>query len=135
MKKIIILFLTIGILTSCSSNDDDSPSQDVITSANITLKDSTGETVSGIVVYVYDEDTWQVIGDNPLFANFQAASGDDGIATFSNLTTNLTFNEISNFSQTFRFSAHYSLDGIDKIKIKAISFDLGDDKSDTIILD
>ena len=134
MKKILLLFLTIGILTSCSSDDDNS-SEDNVTSAKITLTNSNGDAQSGIVVYAYNESTWSVIGDDPLFADFEVATGNDGIATFSNLTTDTTFNELSNFTQTYRFSVHYSLNGTDEIKVKAISFDLGDDKTDTIILD
>ena len=135
MKKFLLLFLTIGILTSCSSDDDNSPSGDKITSAKITLKNSSGEVQSGIVVYAYDESTWSVIGDNPSFADFQAASGNDGIATFPNLTTDIAFNELSNFTHTYRFSVHYTMNGTNKNKVKAITFVLGDDKTDTIILD
>jgi hypothetical protein len=135
MKKILLLFLTIGILTSCSSDDDNGPAEDNVTTAKITLNNSSGEPQSGIVVYAYNESTWSVIGDDPLFADFEVASGNDGIATFANLTTDTTFNELSNFTQTYRFSAHYSLNGTDRIKVKAISFNLGDDKTETIILD
>jgi|TARA_B110000014_G_C19749899_1_gene390789 hypothetical protein len=134
MKNFLLLFLTIGILTSCSS-DDDNNTEDNVTSAKITLTNSNIDTQSGIVVYAYNESTWSVIGDDPFFADFEVATDNDGIATFSNLTTDTTFNELSNFTQTYRFSVHYSLNGTDKIKVKEISFDLGDDKIDTIILD
>jgi len=134
LKTILIAIVSLAILTSCSS-DDDSSSSDDITTAEITLNNSNGEPVSGITVYAYSEETWSVIGDDPLFADFQSTSESDGVASFSNLTSDLTFNEINNFTHTFRFSAHYTLNGTDKIKVKAITFDLGDDKSDTIILD
>lgn len=134
MKKYLMLFLAIGILTSCSS-EDDNPKQDDVTSVRITLQNLEGGTESGIVVYAYNESTWSTIGDNPLFANFQASSGNDGVATFSNLTTDLNFNELSNFTHTYRFSAHYTLNGNTKTKVKSITFDLGDHKTDTIILD
>ncbi len=133
IKHVLLLLVTIAIFSSCSSDDDNS--QDKVTSAKITIKNSSGDTVSGIVVYAYDEQTWSVIGDDPFFADFQAASGNDGVATFSNLTSDLAFNELNNFSHTFRFSAHYNLNGTDKTKVKAITFNLGDDKSDTIIID
>jgi hypothetical protein len=134
MKNIITIIFLIGTLISCSS-DDDGNEQDNVTSARITVQNSNGGTESGIVVYAYDESTWSVIGDDPMFADFQASSGNDGIATFTNLTTDLTFNELSNNTQTFRFSAHYTLNGNATTKVKAITFNLGDDKTDTIILD
>ena len=134
MKKILLLFLTIGVLTSCSSDDDNS-SEDNTTSAKITLQNSNGDPQSGIIVYAYNETTWQVIGDDPFFADFQVASGNNGNAKFSNLTTDATFSELNNFTQTYRFSVHYTLNGTDKTKVKAISFNLGDHKSETIILD
>lgn len=134
MKKFLLLFLTLGMLTACSS-DDDNASSDKVTSIDITLEDANGEKLEGVVVYAYNENTWETIGEDTLFANFQAASGEDGVATFSNLTTDTTFNEITNYSQTFRFSAYYTAGGTDKIKTKAISFELGEDKSETIILD
>lgn len=87
-----------------------------------------------MVIYAYNESTWQIMGDDPQFADFQSASGNNGISTFSNLTTNLTFNSLSNYLQTFRFSVRYELNGVKKVKVKAISFDLGDNKTDTIIL-
>ncbi|MCD8401302.1 hypothetical protein G1K66_12375 [Tenacibaculum finnmarkense] len=132
MKKFLLLILTIGTLISCSSNEDDNLQKK--TSAKITLQNSNGEIKSGITIYAYDESTWETIGDKSQFADFQVASGNDGVATFTNLTTDLTFNELSNFTQTYRFSVHYNLNGTDKTKVKAITFNLGDDKSDTIIL-
>ncbi|WP_028374703.1 hypothetical protein [Leeuwenhoekiella sp. MAR_2009_132] len=133
MKKLLLVLVTISLLSSCSS--DDNASENKITTAAITLTDSNGEAVSGIVIYAYNETTWSVIGDDPQFADFQAASDNDGIAVFSNLTTAINFGELNNYSQTFRFSAHYSLNGTNKIKVKAISFNLGDTKSDMIVLD
>jgi len=134
MKKNLLLIFVIALLTACSS-DDDSGSDDKITSAEITLINENNEPISGVMVYAYQESTWEVIGDDPNFANFEKVSNDEGIAIFSNLTTDLTFNEISNYQQTFRFSVHYTQNDIEKVKVKAISFDLGDDKSEQIILD
>lgn len=118
------------MLTSCLSNDYILNKK---TSAKITLQNSNGEIKPRITIYAYDERTWETIGDNPQFANFQVASGNDGIATFTNLTTDF-FNKLSNFTQTYRFSVHYNLNGTDVTKVKAITFNLGDDKSGTIIL-
>jgi hypothetical protein len=135
MKKIFLLLLTIGMITSCSSDDDNSNTEDKVTSVAITLKKTTGEAVAGMMVYAYSEPTWDVIGDDPLFADFAVASDNNGVATFTDLTTATTFTEITNFTHTYRFSVHYSMDGTDKTKVKAISFGLGDDKTDTQILD
>ena len=134
MKKNLLLIFVITLLIACSS-DDDSGSDDKITSAEITLINENNEPISGVMVYAFQESTWEVIGDDPNFANFEKVSNEEGIAVFSNLTTDLTFNEISNYQQTFRFSVHYTQNDIEKVKVKAISFDLGDDKSEQIILD
>lgn len=134
MKKMFTLFLLIGTLIACSS-DDDSGSDDTVTSLALTLEDPNGDPVSGIVVYAYDEDTWSVIGDDPQFADFQASSDANGIATFSNLTTDLNFTELNNFTQTFRFSAYYTINGNDTNKVTSISFNRGDDKTQTVTLD
>lgn len=128
------LFLLIGTLIACSS-DDDSGSNDTVTSIELTLEDTNGDPVSGIVVYAYDEDTWSVIGDDPQFADFQASSDSNGVATFSNLTTDLNFSELNNFTQTFRFSAYYTINGNETNKVTAISFNRGDDKTQTVTLD
>lgn len=134
MKKMFTLFLLIGTLIACSS-DDDSGSNDTVTSLELTLEDTNGDPVSGIVVYAYDQNTWSVIGDNPQFADFQASSDSNGVATFSNLTTDLNFTELNNFTQTFRFSAYYTINGNNTNKVTAISFNRGDDKTQTITLD
>ena len=134
MKKMFTLFLLIGTLIACSS-DDDSGSNDTVTSIELTLEDTNGDPVSGIVVYAYDEDTWSVIGDDPQFADFQASSDSNGVATFSNLTTDLNFSELNNFTQTFRFSAYYTINGNETNKVTAISFNRGDDKTQTVTLD
>lgn len=134
MKKMFTLFLLIGTLIACSS-DDDSGSNDTVTSLELTLEDTNGNPVSGIVVYAYDQNTWSVIGDNPQFADFQASSDSNGVATFSNLTTDLNFTELNNFTQTFRFSAYYTINGNNTNKVTAISFNRGDDKTQTITLD
>lgn len=134
MKKMFTLFLLIGTLIACSS-DDDSGSNDTITSLELTLEDTNGDPVSGIVVYAYDEDTWSVIGDDPQFADFQASSDSNGVATFSNLTTDLNFTELNNFTQTFRFSTYYTINGNDINKVTAISFNRGDDKTQIVTLD
>ena len=132
MKKLLGLFLAVITLTACSS--DDSSSSNSKTKAMITLQKTSGEPISNLTVYAYEQDTWEVIGDKPLFADFQAASDSQGVATFSNIYKETSFNSINNNTNTFRFSAHYTLNGIDKIKVVAITFQKGDTKSETLIL-
>lgn len=132
MKSKIILFLFAAILMSCSS-DDNAP--DTVTSMKLTLRSASLTPASNISVYAYDQTTWQVIGNNPLFADYETASGSDGVATFSNLYSELTFNELSNFTQTFRFSASYSINGTNRTKVLAVTFNQGDKKTEVLILD
>lgn len=132
--KFLFLFLTLGILASSCSSDDDS-SNNTVTTAKIKLTNLSGQPVSGIVVYAYDETTWELIGSNPQFAEFQASSDNNGDAFFSNLTSDANFNQINNYIQTFRFTVSYTLNGVEKNKVKAITFNRGDKKTDTIVLD
>ena len=44
------------------------------------------------------------------------------------------FNEINNYQNTFRFSAHYTVGGISKTKVVAITFNKGDNKTETLTL-
>jgi len=137
MKKLIFLFLSFAVLSACSSNDDsasDSAVDNSKTKATIILKNASGAAVSNIVVYAYDETTWEIIGDNPLFADFQAASDSQGISNFENIFSDSAFRPSNNFQNTFRFSAHYTLNGNAKTKNIAITFTKGETKSGTIIL-
>ena len=86
-------------------------------------------------MYVYDEDKWEMMGDSPNMATGQAASDENGVARFSNLEYPTVFNQINNNQNTMRFSAHYSLNGVNKTKVKAITFSKGDSKSTTLYLD
>lgn len=132
MKTTFLFFLSAFLVLSCSP-DDEATRQ--ATSMKITLQSNNGTPVSNIVVYAYDERTWEVIGDDPLFADYQAASDSSGIATFSNLDSDLTFNELSNFTHTFRFSARYSINGSNRIKFIAVTFNKGDQKTQELVLD
>jgi hypothetical protein len=131
LKISFLSLLTVVFLTSCSKDKEDENT----TSATIILKDSNNRAVSGIEVYAYDQSKWTVVGDEPNLATFQSASDDDGIAIFNNLYNPIYFSEINNYTNTFRFSAHYSLNGVNKTKVKAVSFKMGESKTETIILD
>ena len=132
MKKLFILILTLGLLTSCST--DDSNSDNEITKASIHILNSNNEPLKGITVYAFNENTWSTIGNDPRFANFEASSDENGIATFSNLNSDIVFNDLTNYTQNYRFTVHYDQDGEDKSKMIAITFEKGDTKSDKIIL-
>jgi hypothetical protein len=132
MKKLLLLFLSVALLSACSS--DDSPSSSSKTKAIITLKNPAGNAVSNVVVYAYDQTTWEVIGDQTQFADFQASSDSQGIATFENIFSDTAFNTINNYQNTFRFSVRYSLNGNNKVKFIPITFSKGETKTGTIML-
>lgn len=132
MKKILFLFLSFAVLTACSS--DDSSSSTSKTKAVITLKYSNGAVVPNVVVYAYNQTNWEMSGDEIFFSDFEASSDSEGMATFDNIFTDTSFHEINNYTNTYRFSAHYTLNGVDKTKVVAITFKKGDSKTETIIL-
>ena len=109
---------------SCSKNGD-SPT----TKATILLTTSSGKPASGITVYAFDQDKWSIIGDDPLFADGSAASDTSGKAIFTNIEYTNVFNAINNNQNTFRFSAHYSIGGVNKTKVSAVTFVKGDQKT------
>lgn len=136
MKKTFLLLVLTASLFSCKSDDDSATETDNITSAELTILYASNEPLpSGALVYAYNENTWEVIGDDTQFADFTVSTNDEGIAVFSNLTSDLTFNELNNFQQTIRFSVHYFVNDVETTSVKAITFNLGDDKADTIVLD
>jgi len=120
--------------SSCKKDEKDEPTPKTVTNAKITLNSANGP-VEGITVYVYDEDKWEIMGDSPNMATGQAASDENGVARFSNLEYPTVFNQINNNQNTMRFSAHYSLNGVNKTKVKAITFSKGDSKSSSLYLD
>lgn len=134
MKPTLIALVCILAISSCKKDEKEDPQPQTVTNAKITLTSANGP-VEGIVVYVYDEDKWEVMGDSPNMASGQAASNSEGVARFSNLEYPTVFNTINNNQNTMRFSAHYSLNDVNKTKVKAITFQKGDSKSATLHLD
>ena len=128
--KKTFLALTVLVALNACSNDDDAASK---TNAKITVTSANGP-VSDMVVYVYDETTWEVIGEDPLFAQGQAATNSEGVATFSNLEYPTAFIDVNNNQNTMRFSAHYTINGVDKVKFIPITFTKGDSKTGTLVL-
>src|SRR5690606_1968516 len=94
-KQTVLVLTAILALNSCSSDDGESKR----TNATISLKQA-GEPAQGVTVYVYDEDTWSMIGDDPFFALGESVSDSNGKAKFSNLEYGLTFNDINNNQNT-----------------------------------
>lgn len=129
MRAILMLAIGTVMFTSCTKDEDKRN-----TNATIVLLDRQGRPVKGIVVYAYTEDTWMVMGDNPFFADGQASSNANGEAIFSNIEYPTCFNGINNYQNTFRFSAHYTHNLLPKIKVIAVTFNKGDSKKETIIL-
>ena len=135
LKTALLVVVTIFSI-SCSKDDDEKQTvESTITKATLVLKKTNGDFVPGIVVYAYDQDTWQVMGDNTNFADGQASSDANGNAVFSNIEYPTSFNDVNNNQNTFRFSAHYSLNGVDKTKVTAITFKKGEQKTQTVLLD
>lgn len=133
MKNILrlpIIALTLLLVISCSSDDEKVAK---ITSAKIVVKDENGP-VSNLVVYAFDETTWDVIGNDPSFANGQAATDSDGVATFANLEYPTTFNSINNNQNTFHFAVHYSTTQQSITSYIALTFTKGESKTGTINL-
>ncbi len=131
MRKILFLFLTLGLITACSSDDS---SSDNATSATINLKDASGNPLPNVVVYAYSEVTWEMMGDEPFFSDFQASSDSQGKAVFESIDSETIFHDINNYQNTFRFSAHYTLGGVEKTKVVAITFKKGNNKTETLTL-
>ncbi|MDO4880426.1 MAG: hypothetical protein Q3983_04030 [Capnocytophaga sp.] len=133
MKRIffysVMLLLSVVATISCSKDDDEKA-----TSATIQLVDISGNAIKGISVYAYDEDTWKVIGDDPLHADFQVVSNDAGNATFTNLDSGTQFTSLNNETNTFTFSAHYSVNSISKKKTISITLKKGDNKTEKLVL-
>lgn len=131
MKKILLLSISILMFVSCSKDDDKSTS---VTSATIILKNTSGQPVEGITVYSYSEDSWEVEGDNSFFSNQNVVSNAEGKSTFSNLEYTGTFFPNEN-QETYRFSAHYSLGGVNKKKAVGMTFNKGENKTINITID
>ena len=134
-KKSILLLVT--IFTISCSKDEEKKTEVVatITKATLVLKGTNGTPVSGITVYAYDQDTWQAFGDNSTFADGQAASDANGNAVFANIEYNNTFTDLNNNQNNFRFSAYYSVNGVNKRKVTTITFNKGEQKTQSVILD
>ena len=127
-KAILLLAITMSIaFISCSKKDDSTTTS--VTKATIVLTTSAGKPASGITVYAFDQDKWTVIGDDPLFANGSAASDSSGKAIFSNIEYSNVFTTINNNQNTFRFSAHYTISGVNKTKVTAVTFTKGEQKT------
>ena len=119
------------MFVSCSKDDDKSTS---VTSATIILKNTSGQPVEGITVYSYSEDSWEVEADNSFFSNQNVVSNAEGKSTFSNLEYTGTFFPNEN-QETYRFSAHYSLGGVNKKKAVGMTFNKGENKTINITID
>jgi len=129
-----ILILAIIITFISCGNDNDIEIKDTLTTLIVNIEDADGNYVADIPVYAYNETTWATYGDDPEFADFEIKSDDEGVAVFNSLTTDEAFNDANGNSQTYMFSVHYTIDGVDKTKERNISFNLGDDKTTTIVI-
>lgn len=117
------------VFIACSKNNDDEA-----TSATIQLVDLLGKPVKGVRVYAYDQDTWNMMRDETFHATFQVVSDDAGNATFTNLDKGTQFTSVNNETNTFTFSAHYTLNNSSKTKRVSITLKKGDNKTEKLVL-
>ncbi len=110
MKRFLTTLVVAATLVGCSSDDDKKT-----TNAQVTVKTTSGIAVSGITVYAYGEDTWSVSGDDTFFADGQSVTSSTGVAKFDNIEYPFTY--VGNNQETFRFSAHYSKNGVNYTKV------------------
>ncbi|MBS1764000.1 MAG: hypothetical protein JSS90_03410 [Bacteroidetes bacterium] len=107
-----LLAISSNTLTSCEKEEITKT-----TTANIKQTSATS-TVSRITFYTNDQDARNIHGDNKSFATGQPTSNSDGIVVFSKMDYPTVFNSINNSQNNFRFSTHYSVNGIYKTKVK-----------------
>lgn len=131
--KFTFFLLLIVFFFSCSKEEENPELP--ITKATIVLKSLTGAPVNAVIVYAYNQNTFETQGDKKAFANGQVASDGNGNAVFANLEYINTFSDLNNNQNVFRFSAHYNLNGVDKQKVTAITFIKGEQKTQTVFLD
>ena len=134
MKKFLMyttVLLFTAITTFACSKDKD---EDKATSATIQLVDLLGKPVKGVRVHAYDQDTRNMMGDETFHATFQVISDDAGNATFSNLDKGTQFTSVNNETNTFTFSAHYTLNNSSKTKRVSITLKKGDNKTEKLVL-
>jgi len=137
MKRIINLLL-IGsivssvILTGCKKDEDENTSTGD-TTATITVYDNSNATVSGQVVYTYDQSTWDAHGDEPLVADKKVATNSDGKAkiVLDDITNLFAFES----QETLHFSVHYTVNGIETTKNTALTFTKGSSRSASLKMD
>ena len=130
MKKFLMyttVLLFTAITTFACSKDKD---EDKATSATIQLVDLLGKPVKGVRVYAYDH----MLGDETFHATFQVVSDDAGNATFTNLDKGTQFTSVNNETNTFTFSAHYTLNNSSKTKRVSITLKKGDNKTEKLLL-
>lgn len=126
-KNLFILLAIISIaITSCSKEEKQ-------TKAIITLNNQNLTPAAGITVYAYTSTIWNLYGDDAFFANKTVVSNSNGNSEF-------ILDEIINLfafdnQETLYFSAHYSLNGVEKEKFIALTFEKFETQKGTIILD
>jgi len=132
MKSKLLMLLMISVmLVSCKKDEEETPQKQ--TTAEITVLSATNEAVDGVSVYAYKENTWTIIGDNPVFSDKTVATDASGKAMFLVDDIHMIFS--MDTQANLHFSVHYNIGGVDKTKTTAITFVQGDQKSASIKLD
>jgi hypothetical protein len=135
LKKSILVLITIFSISCSKDEKETTQTVATITKCTLILKKTNGEVVPGVTVYAYSQGKWDAFGDNSNFADGQVASDATGTVAFSNIEYTATFTEGNNNQNNFRFSAYYSVNGVNRKKVTTITFNKGDQKTQTVILD
>ena len=107
LKSILMMVTILLFAVGCSKDDDRDIVVDKATKVTVTLQDSDGKASSGWIVYAFSETSATVHGvQEPMFAAAQAATNEQGVAVFSNLTDRgfITKNE-----EVFHFVVYYKI--------------------------
>ena len=134
MKNYIILvMMIIGIISSsCKKEDENEDTNTGKTTAIITVYDNTNKTVSGQIVYAYDQSTWEAHGDKPLVADKKVTTSSDGKATIELDDINNLFAFDS--QEIIHFSVHYTVNGTETTKNTSLTFTKGSTKSASLTM-
>ena len=135
MKKYVILgLMIIGLISSsCKKEDDTEDTNTGKTTAIITVYDNSNQTVSGQVVYAYDQSTWESYGDEPLVADKKVSTNSEGKATIELDDINNIFAFDS--QEVIHFSVHYAINGAEVTKNTTLTFTKGSTKSASLKMD
>jgi hypothetical protein len=126
----ILLTLSLAIAYACIKRNEPPA-----TKLTVLVVDEHQKPVPDVVVNAYDRQLWSLFRDDTEYATQYATSDEDGEARFKDLNDPVRFNEENQFQNTFYFTIHYKKNGAESVRLKEITFKLGDEKTTTFVLD